>query len=396
MRLTLFMLAAAIAAFPIAAQDVPDPDAPSVASASGARLTIGGFLQADARLVAGDDGASGPLLRRARLVFDATGDNGFRLRLVPDFGQGRVLIQDALVGWRGVGKDVRVGRFRPTFGGERTRSSSTLLFPERGLINTLMPPRATGVQATLGDSRRAVVLGAFRTALGADAQTVDTDGDLTLAPSPTQEALVRLQGALGRLDGGRGTSWHVSVLAGAARGLRTDGTGPARLLTPGQRPLFAYVSTGPDPVVADGRRWRAVAGIEHVARQDAWHLELITAEDGVRRVATGRAALLHGGAAMAWSRVWRGVRAADYVVTPSDDRGAIEAGWRLGAAWVDPDAVRRFGAVGAAGRGLSGGVAVSWLPSAATRISVAYDLTREDRGAQRTEHAMVLRVQQGF
>lgn len=62
------------------AQQVPDPDAPSVASASGARLTIGGFLQADGRLVAGDDASSGPLLRRARLVFDATGDNGFRLR----------------------------------------------------------------------------------------------------------------------------------------------------------------------------------------------------------------------------------------------------------------------------------------------------------------------------
>ena len=377
-------------------QIVPDPDAPTVASASRVRLTIGGVLQADGRLVVGDDAASGPLLRRARLILDATGEGGFRLRLVPDFGQGRVLIQDALIGWRGSETDLRIGRFRPTFGGERTRSSSTLLFPERGLINTLMPPRATGAQATFGNSKRALVIGAFRTALGADAQTVDTDGDLTLAPAPTQEALLRVQGALGTLDGGRGTLWHLSLLAGQARGLRTDGTGPARLLTPGQRALFAYATSGPDPVVADGRRGRAAAGLEHVARRDAWHVEVIAAEDGVRRVATGHAALVHGGASAAWSRVWRGVRAADYVVTPSHARGAIEAGGRLGAAWVDPDALRRFGAAGASGRGLSTGAALSWLPTTATRLTVGYDLTREDRGAQRTEHAIVLRVQQGF
>jgi hypothetical protein len=63
---------------------------------------------------------------------------------------------------------------------------------------------------------------------------------------------------------------------------------------------------------------------------------------------------------------------------------------------VDPDAVRRFGAAGASGRGLSGGVALSWLPTAATRMSVSYDLTREDRGTQRTEHAVIVRVQQSF
>jgi hypothetical protein len=136
-----------------------------------------------------------------------------RIVFLGDLMHGRLLPGSAtfhaLIGWRGSGKDLRIGRFRPTFGGERTRSSSTLLFPERGLINTLMPPRVTGVQATLGDSKRALVLGAFRTALGADAQTVDTDGDLTLAPAPTQEALLRVQGALGTLDGGRGTLWHL-------------------------------------------------------------------------------------------------------------------------------------------------------------------------------------------
>jgi hypothetical protein len=104
----------------------------------------------------------------------------------------------------------------------------------------------------------------------------------------------------------------------------------------------------------------------------------------------------HGGAAFAWSRAWRGTRAADYTITPADGRGAIEAGVRFGAVWVDPDAIARFAAPGSSGRALGGGVALSWLPSAATRVSVSYDLTAEDRGVTRREHAFVLRVQQGF
>lgn len=395
-RAAAALTAFALCAVPLMSLPAQETDDDRVSSASGARVTIGGFLQADGRVVVGDDRASGPILRRARLIFDAAGEHGFRLRLQPDFGQGRVVIQDAFIGWRGAGRDLRVGRFRPTFGGERTRSSATLLFPERGLINTLMPPRNTGVQATLGSSRAGVILGVFRTPLGDDARTVDTDGDLDQAPPATEEGLVRLQGALGALDAGRGLTWHLSALGGVAKGRRTDGTGPARLLTVGQRPIFAYRSDTLDPVEADGRRWRAAAGLEYVSRRDAWHVELVGAEDGVRSASLGGAALRHGGAAFAWSRAWRGTRAADYTITPVDARGAWEAGLRIGAVWVDPDAIARFAAPGSSGRALGGGVAVSWLPSAATRMSLAYDLTVEDQGSVRREHAIILRVQQGF
>ncbi|MFN8878378.1 MAG: porin [Gemmatimonadota bacterium] len=387
------LAAAPLAAAPLAAQDTDDD---RVSSASGARLTIGGFLQADGRVVVGDDRASGPLLRRARLIFDATGERGFRLRLQPDFGQGRVLIQDAFIGWRGDGRDLRVGRFRPTFGGERTRGSATLLFPERGLVNTLMPARSTGAQATFGSARGGVVVGAFRTPLGDDARTVDTDGDLAIAPPPTTEGLLRLQGTIGRTATPSGLAWHVAVLGGSAQGRRTDGTGPARLLTVGQRPIFAYATDGPDPAVASGRRWRAAAGVEHVSRRDAWHVEAIGAEDGVRNAAFGQASLLHGGFGAAWSRVWRGTRAGDYTIVPADARGAIEAGLRGGGVWVDRDALGRFAAPGSSGRAIGLGAALSWLPAVTTRLALSYDVTIEDRGANRIEHAIILRVQQGF
>lgn len=390
------LLACAVPAAPVAAQrDVPDPDDAAVTTASGATLVIGGFLQADGRVIAGDDRATGILLRRARLLVDATGERGFRFRLVPDFGQGRTLVQDAFVGWRGNGRDVQVGRFRPAFGTVRMRSSSTLLFPERGLMNALMPSRTHGGQLALTSARQALILGAFRSPLGAEAVTIDTDGDLVVPPPPTEELLLRVQGRLGDSDAGRGTRWQLSLLAGRAKGLRGDGTGPARLFTPGQRTWFAYDDDPADPVVADGGRWRASAGIEHVARVHAWHLELVGAEDGVRR-SLGREAARHGGFGASYARVWRGTRAADYAITPANDRGAIEAGVRVGGVRADEVAWTRYAEPGSARSALSAGAALSWLPTRTTRLAASYDVTRLERARTRLEQAIIVRWQQTF
>lgn len=63
-------------------------------------LSLGGYVQVDGRWLSGARSRQpdGMLLRRARLVFDAAMANGWHLRLQPDFGQGRVLVQDAFAG----------------------------------------------------------------------------------------------------------------------------------------------------------------------------------------------------------------------------------------------------------------------------------------------------------
>ena len=77
--------------------------APTVsgASPSGVRLGITGYVQVDGRWVseATTSVQDGLLVRRARLMFDASGEDGWHLRLQPDFGQGRVKVQDAFVGF---------------------------------------------------------------------------------------------------------------------------------------------------------------------------------------------------------------------------------------------------------------------------------------------------------
>jgi hypothetical protein len=92
----------------------------------------------------------GLLLRRARLVFDAARADGWRLHLQPDFGQGRVQVQDAFVGYQRPGLTARAGRCRPAFGTVRMQSSATLLSPERGPGK---PCNSTRAGAVLGVER---------------------------------------------------------------------------------------------------------------------------------------------------------------------------------------------------------------------------------------------------
>jgi hypothetical protein len=44
----------------------------------------------------------------------------------------------------------------------------------------------------------------------------------------------------------------------------------------------------------------------------------------------------------------------------------------------------------------TGGVAVSWLPSSLTRLTMAYDLTDRRSDTAPQEHALLIRWQQGF
>lgn len=85
-------------------------------------LTLGGYLQVDGRLLSGAAASSdGLLLRRARLIVDARMANGVHLRLQPDFGQGRVVVQDAFIGYDRANASMRIGRFRPAYGVARSR-----------------------------------------------------------------------------------------------------------------------------------------------------------------------------------------------------------------------------------------------------------------------------------
>ena len=359
-------------------------------------LTLGGYLQVDGRWVSGalQSQPDGLLLRRARLIFDAAMPGGWHVRLQPDFGQGRVLVQDAFVGFQGARVTARIGRFRPAYGVERFQSSATLLHSERSLVNSLMPSRSFGAQVAVQHDALTLTLGAFRTPVGTDLQVVDTDGDVDAREGSGHEWLARA--AWARQRGARYASAQFALLAGRERG-ELEATGVSRLLTVGQQPLLAFRSdgTGDGTAVADGARRRLSGGgfLGNAHTMLAFEGALFT--QGAR-VAEARREVTAGVLAWRGAHVIGGTRRVSQEVLPTNSRGAMDLGARIAILGVWGEDIGRVITRRSVTRATSGGVAVGWIPTSLTRLSLAYEVTVVPPGRSVREHALLLRVQQGF
>lgn len=384
------------------------PGRPLLTTADSVRVTLGGYLQADARAASGPvAGSTGVLLRRARLTLDVAARGGWSLRLQPDFGQGRAQIQDGFVAWTGRGVAVRAGRFRPAYGVERSLSSSTLLFPERGVTNAFMPSRLFGAQVGASGARASASVGAFQAAGVRDA-LVDTDGDpvgvaqagadavarAAWRPFASARGAARDSAALPRLE------LQAGVMVGHDRARDAEFSGVERLLTPALRPALAWA----DGTRADGTRRRASVGAQaaagplHVLAEGAWLAQRVRGDGRgpADEPVTVRARLAHAAWQARAGWVVGGTRTRDLDVRPRRRHGAVELGLRAGGARFDP-AAAAFAEPGSSARALaSGGAAAAWVPRQGTRVAASVDLTRLTGPTRGTERAAVVRVQQAF
>ncbi|WP_291163222.1 porin [Gemmatimonas sp. UBA7669] len=384
----------------LTAQDEPPATAGGrpvrLATSQEVLVHLSGYLQVDGRWLSGatQNLPDGILLRRARLLVDAQLPSGWGLRLQPDFGQGRVQVQDAFVSHDQSSRQFRAGRFRPSFGLERSQSSSTLLFPERSIINSLVPSRSLGAQLTWRRGIWTLAAGGFRTPIGTDATVLDTDGDVGATVGSGHDLLLRSAWAWRRDE--RYADLQVSLLDGRERG-SDDAPAMIRILTVGQQPLTAFRNDGTEAgtVVASGSRRRASAGGAlgsaqwMLAAEGAWLSQRGTIGSVGGTVTTG-AAVLRG----TW--VWNGRLMPSQEIVPSSRRGAVELGLRAGTigSWG-----QRAGALissRSARRAASGGVALGWTPGALTRLSLGYDITASGDLRSVREHALMARVQQTF
>ena len=123
-------------------------------------IRFGGYVQADARFLLEDDANAGVdtfFLRRARPLIEATFYKSFTFRLLPDFGLGTTVIQEAYGEWNYYPQaKVRVGKYKAPVGLERLQSATALLFVERGMPTNIVPNRDVGVQLA-GDLNDALV-----------------------------------------------------------------------------------------------------------------------------------------------------------------------------------------------------------------------------------------------
>jgi phosphate-selective porin OprO/OprP len=252
MRTAALVVAAAVLAAPsVRAQEKPagppvsaGSDGFSVQSESGDfRLQLRGYAQFDGRFFSGDEGALAVdtfLLRRVRPILQGTLGRYFEFSLMPDFGGGVAVIQDAWLDFKPSPKlRVRVGKMKAPVGLERLQSATVIAFVERAFPTALVPNRDVGVMVH-GDLAEGVVSYAAGIFDGApDGGSVDTDvndgkdfaGRIFLSPfkkgsSPLKDLGFGIGGTTGKQSGplpAYRSGGQISVIT-ILTGVTADGT----------------------------------------------------------------------------------------------------------------------------------------------------------------------------
>jgi phosphate-selective porin OprO/OprP len=111
-------------------------------------IGFGGILQGDGRFfTSGNDKNVGStfFLNRVRPILTGSVAKYYNFNITPDFGQGRVTLQDAYLNityWDYA--NLRTGKFKAPLDLERLQSDRDLLFSERSEIQNVVPNRDTG------------------------------------------------------------------------------------------------------------------------------------------------------------------------------------------------------------------------------------------------------------
>lgn len=230
----------------------------SFRSADGAyQLRLRGYVQFDGRFFFDDEERPANdtfILRRVRPIFEGTVFKIFDFRIMPDFGGGTTVLQDAYLDARFSPKiKVRAGKFKPPVGLERLQSGTDILFVERGFPTNLVPNRDLGVQL-FGD----LAGGNVSWAAGVFNGVPDGgSGDLDSNDGKDYAARLFFQPFLAGNGAWKGLGFGLAASTGDQEGT-TASTGLAGYRTPGQQTFFSYRSDGTaaGTVIADGERFR--------------------------------------------------------------------------------------------------------------------------------------------
>lgn len=168
----------------------------SIKSADGNNeLRFRGQIQTDARFYPGHDGFSSgngstaspavsapdtALLKQFRPILQGTVGGKYDFLLTPDFGGGKVVVQDAYVDARFTPwAQVKVGKQKTPFGLERLQGDADGKFIERGLPNNLVPNRDIGVQlhGLIADNTVDYAVGVFNGVIDGNSSDSFTSSD---------------------------------------------------------------------------------------------------------------------------------------------------------------------------------------------------------------------------
>jgi len=228
----------------------------SLKSADGAWIfRLRGYLQFDGRFIDNEGASPGTdtfLIRRARPIFEGTLGGRFDWRIMPDFGEGKTVLQDAYVDARlATSTKLRLGKFKSPFGLERLQAATDIELIERALPTNLVPNRDLGIMGhgELSKGLFAWQLGIFNGVPDGASADVDT--------SDGKDTIGRVFVKPFRSGRFKGLGIGVAGSAGAQKGV-TASPGLAAYKSAAQQTFFAWRAgtTTATTVLADGRRER--------------------------------------------------------------------------------------------------------------------------------------------
>jgi len=371
------------------------------------KLRLRGYIQADGRFYLGDSAHTFTdtfLLERVRPVFEGTVFKNYDFKLMPDFGQGKAVIQDAFLDahfmpWL----SLRAGKYKAPVGLERLQSARDLIFVERSLPTDIAPNRDIGVWLH-GEAVKDLLGYEVGVANGAadgsgddsdENDSKDVEGRVFATPFK-RSGIKPLQG-LG--------------LGVAATTGQEDGSAPA-YKTVGQQTFFSFNSG----VAAHGNRTRiSPQGFYYWGPFGLLGEYIISYEDVTKQTLDER--LANSAWQVTASYVLTGEKASYEGVVPlrplnpAEGRwGAVELAARVGHLGIDNDAFRNFSSTTtpnafadptkSASEAMNWGIGLNWYLNRGVKFMLDYDQTSFKRGAVQgdrgTEHALFSRIQVAF
>ena len=413
----LFAVLAVLRPLPSGAQThagpaVQPPDTPApfhvgfqddffIESADGnTRLNIGLVAQTDGRFFVNEEPAPTNtfLIRKARPTLTGRIMKYFDFKVMPDFGNGTSVLQDAYLEIHfSPAFRVRSGKDKMPLGYEWMIGDSYVLFPERALATDLVPDRDVGVEV-LGDlagNRISYQGGVFNGIPDGTSSTTDVDtngakdlvGRVIVTPFRSGPTATRPIEGLG---------FHVGGSVG-----REHGSLPT-FKTPGQQSFFSYVSGA----LADGTHTRVTPAAFYYYKAFGTYAEYVRSAQTIARGGVDADVSNH-----AWdvttSYLLTGEKATPGIVRPERNFdpeagrwGAVQVLARYAVLKVDRDVFDAGLAAAESGRqARSFGVGVDWYPNPYIKLYGTFDRTTfpgdtsRGRGA---EHVIIFRTQLAF
>jgi phosphate-selective porin OprO/OprP len=388
-------------------------DGISIRSADGAYvLRFRGYVQADARFFTDDQdhpAINTFVIRRARPILEGTLANRFDFKIMPDFGLGTTVLQEAYMDWRlGGTARLRAGKCKAPFGLERLQSALDILFVERGLPTNIAPNRDIGMMLW-GEPAEALVsyaAGIFNGVVDGGSADADNGNGKDGVARVFVQPFLRTSSFVWR-----GFGIGVAASDGDNTGVPATPALPT-YRTPGQQTFFSYLTNTPataaGTVVADGHR-------ERLEPQLYWSIGRfgLMAEDATSR----QDVVLGTNSATLENEAWE-VTASFLVTTdatsfkgvtpkkPLDPKahqwGAWEIVARAGAQRQDKDSFPIYADPAASAEvARDRGIGMNWYPSRNAKLMLDVIETRFQGGAaagadRETERVILNRLQISF